>query len=130
MDGHHRHQLYCCCYCFLTDIAHKCKCLVGSPSPHQNTKTTQFSHYKKKSSNRKISPQGLIILHVGKVSMHDIKSATWTVLLSDMVSAMKIGERSHHQRISYKKTFLLLTNSYCKALRKIHLHFFLQNSSS
>lgn len=41
-------------------------------------------------SNRKISPQ-LIILHVGNVSMHDIKSATLTVLLNGVLSAMKVG---------------------------------------
>lgn len=47
-------------------------------------------YLKKNASNRKISPQ-LIILHVGNVSMHDIKSAMLTILLNGVLSAMKVG---------------------------------------
>lgn len=63
---------------------------------------THYEIIKKNASNRKISPR-LIILHVGKVSMHDIKSATLTILLDGVVSAVKAGRWQPSKMV--KKTF-------------------------
>lgn len=75
---------------------------------HTNAKVWFFflyiaTHYeiiKKNASDRKISPR-LIILHVGNVSMHDIKSAT--ILLDGVVSAVKAGRWQPSTMV--KKTF-------------------------
>lgn len=47
--------------------------------------------YKKDASNRKISPQLITCALEKNASMHDIKSATLTILLNGLLSAVKVG---------------------------------------